>query len=395
MRALIYNGPRDVRVTDVPDPTIESPTDALVRITSTNICGSDLHMYEGRTSVEKGKVLGHENLGEVIEVGKAVSVVKVGDRVCLPFNIACGTCKNCERGLTGFCLTANPGSAGAAYGYAEMGPYNGGQAEFLRVPFADFNCLVLPEDAEDKEEDYVMLADIFPTGYHATEMADVQPGESVVIYGAGPVGLMAAYSAALRGASKVMVVDRLPDRLALAEQIGAIPIDDSRGSPVEQVLEQTDGEGADKGCECVGYQAHDVKGHEHPNMTMNNLVRSVRPTGALGIVGVFVPKDPKGPDELARKGEVAFDWGLLWSKGQRLGTGQANVKAYNRRLMALITSGKATPSFIVSHHLGLDEAPDAYKHFDARDKGWTKVVLNPWASAPTTKRKRAREHQHA
>jgi glutathione-independent formaldehyde dehydrogenase len=395
MRALIYNGPRDVRVTEVPDPTIESPTDALVRITSTNICGSDLHMYEGRTSVEKGKVLGHENLGEVVEVGDAVSIVKVGDRVCLPFNIACGTCKNCERGLTGFCLTANPGSAGAAYGYADMGPYNGGQAEFLRVPYADFNCLVLPEDAEDKEADYVMLADIFPTGYHATEMADVQPGESVVIYGAGPVGLMAAYSAALRGASKVMVVDRLPDRLELAEQIGAIPIDDSQTSPVDQVLELTDGEGADKGCECVGYQAHDVKGHEHPAMTMNNLVRSVRPTGALGIVGVFVPKDPKGPDALARKGEVPFDWGLLWSKGQRLGTGQANVKAYNRHLMTLIASGKAKPSFIVSHHLGLDDAPEAYKHFDARDTGWTKVVLNPWTSARTPKRKHAREHQHA
>jgi threonine dehydrogenase-like Zn-dependent dehydrogenase len=394
MRALVYHGPRDVRITDVPDPTIEHPTDALVRITSTNICGSDLHMYEGRTTVEKGKVLGHENLGEVIEVGKAVSQVKVGDHVCLPFNIACGTCKNCERGLTGFCLTANPGKAGAAYGYAEMGPYNGGQAEYLRVPYADFNCLVLPEDAAEKEADYVMLADIFPTGYHATEMADVQAGESVVIYGAGPVGLLAAHAAMLRGASEVLVVDRLPDRLQLAEEMGAIAIDDAEGSPVEQVLELTGGEGADKGCECVGYQAHDIRGHEHPNMTMNNLVRSVRPTGALGVVGVFVPEDPKGVDELARKGEIAFDWGLLWSKGQRLGTGQANVKAYNRRLMALIESGAAKPSFVVSHHLSLDEAPEAYKHFDARDAGWTKVVLTPQTAAPTSRRARDREHEH-
>jgi glutathione-independent formaldehyde dehydrogenase len=395
MKALTYHGPRDVRIDEVPDPTIEQPTDAIVKITSTNICGSDLHMYEGRTDVERGKVLGHENLGEVIETGAAVSLVKVGDRVCLPFNIACGACKNCERGLTGFCLTMNPGSAGAAYGYADMGPYNGGQAEYLRVPMADFNCLVLPEDAADKEDDYVMLADIFPTGYHATEMADVQPGESVVIYGAGPVGLMAAYSSMLRGASQVMVVDRLPDRLRLAEQIGAIAIDDSKRSPIDEVMELTRGEGADKGCECVGYQAHDVEGHEHPNMTMNNLVQSVRATGALGVVGVFVPKDPHGPNALERKGEIAFDWGEFWSKGQRLGTGQCNVKAYNRRLMSLIAHDRAKPSFIVSHHLGLDEAPNAYKHFDARDKGWTKVVLRPEVAAPSSTRKEAGARQRA
>jgi threonine dehydrogenase-like Zn-dependent dehydrogenase len=193
----------------------------------------------------------------------------------------------------------------------------------------------------------------------------------------------------------VMVVDRHPDRLELAEQIGAIPIDDSEESPVDQVLDLTDGQGADKGCECVGYQAHDLDGRERPNITMNHLIRSVRPTGSLGVVGVFVPEDPKGPDALAKKGEIAFDWGLLWSKGQRLGTGQANVKAYNRRLMALIERGKATPSFLVSHHLGLDEAPEAYRHFDARDAGWTKVVLNPWASPRTTDRTRAHQHQHA
>jgi threonine dehydrogenase-like Zn-dependent dehydrogenase len=396
MKALIYHGPRDVRIKDVPDATIERPTDAIVRITSTNICGSDLHMYEGRTSVEKGKVLGHENLGEVIEVGDAVDVVEVGDMVCLPFNIACGFCKNCERGLTGFCLTVNPGSAGGAYGYAEMGPYNGGQAEYLRVPYADFNCLRLPEDAQEKESDYVMLADIFPTGYHATELACVEPGESVVVYGCGPVGLMAAYSAILRGASKVMVVDRLRDRLDLAESIGAIAIDDSSDSAVEQVLELTNGEGADKGCECVGYQAHDPKGHEHPAMTMNSLIRSVRPTGALGVVGVFVPEDPKAPDAHSKKGEVAFDWGLLWSKGQRLGTGQANVKMYNRRLMDLIAGGKAKPSFIVSHNLPLDDAPDAYEHFDVRDAGWTKVILHPGTTSPRRESRHARRQmQHA
>src|SRR5690242_6901020 len=148
MRAVVYNGPRDVAVQDVPDAKIEKPTDVLVRITSTNICGSDLHMYDGRTDLQPGKVLGHENLGEVIEVGKAVQRVKVGDRVCLPFNVACGYCENCERGLTAACLTMNPGAAGAGYGYADMGPYAGGQAELLRVPYGDFNCLVLPPDAQ-------------------------------------------------------------------------------------------------------------------------------------------------------------------------------------------------------------------------------------------------------
>jgi glutathione-independent formaldehyde dehydrogenase len=375
MKALVYSGPRDVKVEDVPDPTIERPTDALVKITSANICGSDLHMYEGRTSVEKGKVLGHENLGEVIEVGDAVVRVKVGDRVCLPFNIACGFCKNCEKGFTGFCLTTNPGTAGAAYGYAEMGPYNGGQAEYLRVPFADFNCLRLPEDALEKEDDYVMLADIFPTGWHATRLAELRPGESVVIYGAGPVGLMAAYSAMLQGAKQVMVVDRHPDRLRLAEQIGAIAIDDSKVDPVERVKELTDGHGADKGCECVGWQAHDPQGHEQPNATMNKLVQSVRATGAIGVVGVFMPEDPKSPDPLMKEGRIAFDFGEFFTRGLRLGSGQADVKRYNRELRDLIHLGRAKPSFIISHRLRLDAAPDAYAHFDARDHGWTKVVL--------------------
>lgn len=374
MKALVYKAPRDVRIEEVDDPRIEQPTDVIVRITTANICGSDLHMYEGRTDVETGKTLGHENLGEVLEVGDAVSQVKAGDLVCLPFNVSCGFCKNCERGYTGFCLTVNPGKAGGAYGYAGMGPYQGGQAEFLRVPYADFNCLVLPEGAEEKQTDYVMLADIWPTGYHATELACVQPAESVVVYGAGPVGLFAAYSAILKGAGKVMVVDRLKDRLDLAKSIGAIPIDDSQESPVEQVLELTEGAGADKGCECVGYQAHDPEGHEHPNMTMNNLVASVRETGRIGVVGVFPSEDPKAKDNLEKKGQVAFDLGKFFEKGLSMGSGQTNVKQYNRHLSKLIESEKAKPSFLVSHELPLDDAPEAYKNFDARKEGWTKVV---------------------
>jgi threonine dehydrogenase-like Zn-dependent dehydrogenase len=377
MKALVYNGPRDVQVKDMPDAKIEKPTDVLVRITTTNICGSDLHMYEGRTEMEPGRILGHENMGEVIAIGKAVDRVKVGDMVCLPFNIGCGFCENCERGLSGFCLTCNPGTAGAAYGFAGMGPYSGGQAELLRVPYGDYNCLVLPEDAREKENDYVMLSDIFPTGYHATELAGMKPGDSVVVYGAGPVGLMAATSAFVKGASRVFVVDTHRDRLKLAEQIGAIAIDDTEGGGVEQIKELTQGQGADCGCECVGYQCCNMHGKEVPNLTMNNLVQAVKPTGGIGVVGVFLPQDPGAQDALAKEGKLAFDFGQFWFKGQRIGTGQANVKAYNRRLANLIQAGKATPSMIVSHELALAQAPEAYEKFDKREEGWTKVILKP------------------
>ena len=377
MKAVVYQGPRDVAVKNVPDAKIEKATDVLLKITATNICGSDLHMYEGRTDAKPGIIFGHENLGEVIEIGKAVDRVKVGDRVCMPFNIGCGFCANCERGLTGFCLITNPGNAGAAYGYTGMGPYSGGQAELLRVPYGDFNCLVLPPDSAEQDTDYVMLSDVLPTGYHATELAKVSMGDSVVVYGAGPVGLMAAYSAMIKGASKVMVVDTHKDRLALAEKIGAIAIDNSDGSCVEQVLDLTDGKGADRGCECVGYQCCDHKGHEVPNLTMNNLVETVCPTGGIGVVGVFLPADPGAQDKLAKQGQIAFDFGKFFTKGQFMGTGQANVKAYNRKLCALIAAGKVKPSFIVSHELPLDKAAEAYANFDARKNGWTKVVLRP------------------
>lgn len=376
MKALVYQGPRQVAVEEVPDARIERPTDVLVRVTSTNICGSDLHMYEGRTTMETGRTLGHENLGVVVEVGSGVDRVKTGDRVCLPFNVACGFCENCEANRTGFCLTVDSDTPGGAYGFAEMGTYSGGQAEFLRVPWGDFNCLLLPEDAQEKENDYVMLSDIFPTGYHATELADVSPGESVVVYGAGPVGLMAAYSAALRGASQILVVDHHPDRLALAEKAGAIPVDDTDGDHVEQILERTGG-GADKGCECVGYQAHDADGNEKPEVTMNDLVASVRATGAIGVVGLFLPQDEGAPTELTREGKLPFAFGDFWFKGQRIGTGQANVKAYNRHLGNLIHHDRAKPSFIVSHELPLADAPEAYRNFDDRLSGWTKVILKP------------------
>ncbi len=376
MRAVVYKGTNEVAVEQVDDPRLEAPTDVLVRITTTAICGSDLHMYEGRTVAETGIVFGHENMGIVEEVGSGVTRIRKGDRVSLPFNVACGFCKNCLAGKSAFCLTVNPPYAGGAYGYVGMGPYTGGQAEYLRVPFADYNALVLPP-GDEHENDYAMLADIFPTGYHATVLADLNPGESIVVFGAGPVGLMAAYSAVLKGASKVFVVDKVASRLKLAEDIGAIPIDFSAGDPVEQVVDQTDGLGADKGVDAVGYQATADSGEEQPAVVLNQLVDAVRHTGRLGIVGLYLPQDPGAPDENAANGRLLFNVGRFFEKGQKMGTGQADAKAYNAQLRDLIVAGRATPSFVVSKEVPLDEAPDAYARFDAREDGYSKVVLKP------------------
>jgi glutathione-independent formaldehyde dehydrogenase len=377
MKAVVYKEPFKVAVEDVADPRIEHPNDVLVRITSSAICGSDLHMYEGRTAAEPGIVFGHENLGVVEEVGDAVTTIRTGDRVVMPFNVACGFCKNCLGGYTGFCLTVNPGFAGGAYGYVAMGPYTGGQAEYLRVPYADFNCLKLPE-GRDHETDFILLADIFPTGYHGCELAGVSPGETVAVYGGGPVGLMAAYSALIRGASRVFVVDRVPERLQKAEEIGAIPINFQSADPAEQIKEQTDGEGTDKGVDAVGYQAQAHEGEsEEPAVVLNSLVQTVRPTGWLGIPGLYVPSDPGGPDEHAKQGMLLVAIGKAFEKGLRFGTGQCNVKRYNRQLRDLIVAERAKPSFVVSHELPLEQAPQAYEKFDKRIEGYTKVVLHP------------------
>ncbi|MCX4641574.1 glutathione-independent formaldehyde dehydrogenase [Streptomyces sp. NBC_01446] len=353
MKAAVSESPRTVTVKNVPDTKIEHPCDIIVKITTTNICGSDLHMYEGRTSFETGRTLGHENMGQVMEVGSAVRKVQVGEYVVLPFNIACGFCKQCERGLTNYCLTMQPvpAFAGAAYGFADMGPYQGGQAELLRVPYGDFNALRLGEDAAERQTDYVMLSDIFPTGYHATEMAHVKPGDQTIVFGAGPVGQMAAYSALLKGAGRVWVADHQPDRLRKAEEIGAIPINTAEQNPAEVVKEATLGLGPDNGCECVGYQAHDAEGHEDASLTLNGLIDSVRFTGDIGVVGVFLPEDPGGAEaqgELEAQGKVPIDFGMMWFKGQHMGTGQAPVKRYNRALRDLIAGEKAKPSFVVS-----------------------------------------------
>ena len=383
MKAVVYKGPFEVAVENVPDPEIKHPNDVIVKITSSCICGSDLHMYEGRTAAQAGIVFGHENMGLIQEVGPAVRTLKKGDRVVMPFNVACGFCKNCQRGFTGFCNTVNPGFAGGAYGYVAMGPWVGGQAEYLQVPFADFNCLPLPTGTE-WESDFAMLADIFPTGYHGAELADVSPGESVAVFGAGPVGLMAAYSCMIRGAAEVYVIDHVKERLDKAAEIGGIPIDFDKGDPVQQIKDLRYGQGVDKGIDAVGYQAATAgssaaggEQDEAPNIVLNQIIDVVNPTGALGIPGLYVPTDPGGVDEGSKRGALSINFGRLFEKGLRLGTGQCNVKKYNAYLRDMIISGRATPSFVVSHSVSLDEAPGAYKKFDQRVDGYTKVILKP------------------
>lgn len=395
MRAVVYKGKYDVAVEQVDDPRIEAPTDAIVKITTTAICGSDLHTYEGRTPAQPGLVMGHENMGIVESVGPAVQSIRQGDRVVLPFNIGCGFCFNCVRGFVSGCLTVNPQSAGGGYGYPGLGPYRGGQAERLRVPFADFNCLKLPGRPGDGwEDDFVTLADIFPTGYHGTELAGVQPGSTVGIFGAGPVGLMAALSASLRGASEIYVVDRVPERLDKVKQLGAVPIDFSKGDPVEQIFKlrrdnpnirsaMRPGEekmlGVMCGVDAVGYQARNEQdpSREQPTQVLQDLARLVNATGQLGIVGVYLPQDPGGADPHAQHGEFELPWGAIFNKGLKVGLGQTPVKQYNAYLRDLIIAGRAKPSMIVSQRLPLEAAPDAYRQFDQRGDGYTKVVLKP------------------
>ncbi|KAF7796057.1 hypothetical protein EIP86_007228 [Pleurotus ostreatoroseus] len=377
MRAVVYEAPFKVSIRNVEKPKILHPNDVIVKITTSCICGSDLHMYEGRTAAEPGIVFGHENMGIVDEIGPGVTLLKKGDRVVMPFNVACGHCLNCEEGRSAFCTEVNPGFAGGAYGYVAMGPYTGGQAEFVRVPFADFNALKLPPGKEH-EEDFALLADIFPTGWHGVELSGFRPGESVAVFGAGPVGLMAAYSAVLRGAAQVYVVDRVRERLQKAKEIGCIPIDLSKGDPAEQIKAHRGGKEVDRGVDAVGYQAVTSDGKtEKPNAVLESLIAVVRPTGGLGIPGLYVPKDPGAPDSNSAKGYITFPFGKLFEKGLTVGTGQCNVKKYNRYLRDLIIAGRAKPSFVVSHNVGLEEAPVAYEKFDKRIEGYTKVLLHP------------------
>ncbi|MFC7007655.1 glutathione-independent formaldehyde dehydrogenase [Halalkalicoccus salilacus] len=386
MNAVVYKGEHEVAVEEVDEPEIQHPNDVVIDITTTAICGSDLHMYEGRTAADPGIVFGHENMGVVDEVGDGVTTLEEGDRIVLPFNVACGFCQNCEEGYTGFCTNVNPGFAGGAYGYVAMGPYKGGQAERLRVPYADFNALKLPEGREF-EDSFILLADVFPTGWHGTELANLTSGESVAIFGAGPVGTMAAYSAKLKGAAEIYVVDRVPSRLEMVEEhCDATPINFEDSDPVEQIVD-AHGDEVDKGVDAVGYQAIDPEtdpgddaydpARENPAVVLNQLIQVVRPTGELGIPGLYVPSDPGAPDAMAGQGRLGIDFGKFFEKGLRCGTGQANVKRYNRYLRDMIIEGRADPSFLVSHREDLERAPEMYERFDQREEGVTKVLLEP------------------
>lgn len=304
MLAVNYQGPFKVKVESVPMPKIEDPNDIIVKITTSAICGSDLHMYEGRTGAQPGITFGHENMGIVESCGSGIKLTKPGDRVVMPFNVADGTCNRCLSTQTAFCTGVNPGFAGGAYGYVAMGlfrvlpgfncpeltiaipgPYRGGQAQYIRIPFGDFNALVLPPGT-DNEADFILLADIFPTGWHAVSLSGFQPGETVGVWGAGPVGLMAAYSALLRGSSRVFVIDRVPERLAAAKKIGCTPIDFTKGDAVQQILEQN-GKELDRAVDAVGYQAVDNSGSkEQPNIVLEQMIKAVRACGGLGIPGL-------------------------------------------------------------------------------------------------------------
>jgi glutathione-independent formaldehyde dehydrogenase len=393
VKAVSYEGTRKMSVSNHPKPKIKTPTDALLRVTTSGICGSDLHMYDGRTPLEKGTIVGHEIMGVIDEVGEAVQSIKKGDRVVLPFNISCGTCFNCHRGHTEACLTMNPDQPHAAYGYAGMGPYPGGQAEFVLVPHADFNCLKLPGKPGDEwEDDFLLLSDVFPTAFHATELACVSPGKTVAVFGAGPVGLLSAYCSLLKGAAEVYVVDNIPERLDKARELGAVAVDFSDGDPVEQIfalrkknkgIQQSlrPGEEKMKGVDCaidaVGYQArdHENPGEEKPTQVLENCMKVVNATGSVGIIGVYIAPDPGAKSDKAKNGVFLFPMADFFDKGITMGSGQAPVKKYNEYLRDLIVNGRAKPSQIVSHRIRIDEAPDAYKKFDQRVEGYTKVLI--------------------
>ena len=399
MKALVFKDVRRMEVQEVPDPVIEQEIDAIVRVTSAAICGSDLHMYEGRTAAQPGMVFGHEIMGVVEKIGSSVQLVKEGDRVSLPFNISCGVCFNCNRGYVNACLTTNPEGPGGGFGYVGLGPYRGGQAQKVRVPFADFNCLKLPGTPGDRwEDDFIMLADVFPTGFHSCKMANVIPGSTVAIFGAGPVGYMATLSALMLGAAEVYVVDRSMVRLKKVQELGAVPVNFTEGDPVAQILDMRQSNraiqesfrpGEEKmpgvlcGIDAVGYQALDRKdpAKENPMQVIEDLARIVNTTGSIGLIGVYFSGDPGAADPKAKEGVFSMPLGDIWQKGIKIETGQAPVKRYNAFLRDAIVQGQVTPGKLVSHHVKLEEAPAAYEHFCQRGEGagaeYSKVILKP------------------
>jgi glutathione-independent formaldehyde dehydrogenase len=354
----------------------------ILKSVATNICGSDQHMVRGRTTAPEGLVLGHEITGEVVETGPDVEFVKKGDLVSVPFNISCGRCRNCKEGKTGVCLNVNPDRPGSAYGYVDMGGWVGGQAEYVLVPYADWNVLKFPDKdrAMEKILDLAMLSDIFPTGFHGCYTAGVRPGVSVYIAGAGPVGIAAAVSAFLLGAAVVIVGDLNPERLAQARAIGCETVDVSKGDPKEQVVQITgDPEGVDCAVDAVGFEA---RGHgansaeEQPATVLNSVMDLTRAGGAVGIPGLYVTGDPGAVDEAAKQGSLSIRLGLGWAKSHAFMTGQCPVMKYNHYLMQAILHDRVQIAKAVNATpISLDDAPRGYAEFD---KGAArKYVLDP------------------
>lgn len=354
----------------------------ILKIVSTNICGSDQHMVRGRTTAPQGLILGHEITGIVIEAGRDVEFIKMGDLVSVPFNVACGRCRNCKAGQTGICLNVNPARPGAAYGYVDMGGWAGGQAEYVMVPYADFNLLRFPDkdQAMSKIRDLTLLSDIFPTGYHGAVTAGVGPGSIVYIAGAGPVGLACAASCHLLGAAVVIVGDMIDERLAQAKRFGCEVIDLKKDATLAEQIEAIVGvPEVDCAVDCVGFEA---KGHGHdsnverPATVLNGIMDITRAGGQLGIPGLYVTGDPGGVDEAAKKGSLSIRLGLAWAKSHSLHTGQCPVMKYHRQLMNAILYNKIKIADAVN--VEVITLPDAVRGYHDFDKGAAKkFVIDP------------------
>jgi glutathione-independent formaldehyde dehydrogenase len=394
-KAVAYKAPGKVEIIDIDYPTFELkdgpgvnpanvgrkvPHGAILRTVATNICGSDQHMVRGRTTAPPDLVLGHEITGEVVEVGPDVEFIKVGDVCSVPFNIACGRCRNCKERKTGICLNVNPDRPGSAYGYVDMGGWVGGQANYVLVPYADWNLLKFPDKdrAMEKILDLAMLSDIFPTGFHGAVSAGVGVGSTVYVAGAGPVGLAAATSAQLLGAAVVIVGDLNADRLTQARSFGCETIDLSKGGPAEQIEQILGVPEVDCGVDAVGFEAraHGAGAKEAPATVLNSLMQITAAGGALGIPGLYVTGDPGGIDEAAKTGSLSLSLGTGWAKSLSFTTGQCPVMKYNRQLMMAILHDKVSIAKNVNAKpITLDEAPKGYAEFDAGAA--TKYVLNP------------------
>jgi glutathione-independent formaldehyde dehydrogenase len=386
-RAVVYKGAGTVAVESIAFPELSLGKrrcnhGVILKVVTTNICGSDQHMVRGRTTAASGLVLGHEITGEIIECGQDVEYLSVGDIVSVPFNIACGRCRSCKEGKTGICLNVNPARPGAAYGYVDMGGWVGGQAEYVMVPYADFNLLKFPDadQAKEKITDLTLLSDIFPTGFHGCITAGVGPGSTVYIAGAGPVGLAAAASAQLLGAACVIVGDMIEERLEQARSFGCETIDLREDGDMADKIEAIIGEPeVDAFVDCVGFEAHGCgcdHGQEQPAVVLNSAMQLTRAGGQIGIPGLYVTEDPGAVDEAAKMGALSMRFGLGWAKSHSLHTGQCPVMRYHRQLMQAILFDKIDIAKAVNVQvISLDQAPKGYADFDGGAA--KKYVIDP------------------